>query len=158
MQEVWRAAPGYEGTYEVSDHGRVRSSPRSGTRGGVLKATDGVAGRYLRVSLYREGRREYAFIHRLVMAAFVGPKPAGLVTRHLDGDARNNRLDNLAYGTPRENSDDMRRHGTNVNANKIVCKNGHSYLDPANVQIRRGGGRVCRACQRDWARARKAAA
>ena len=52
-------------------------------------------------------------VHRLVLLAFVGPCPPGMETRHLDRDPRNNRLDNLLWGTPKKNAKDKKRHGTN---------------------------------------------
>lgn len=51
-------------------------------------------------------------IHRLLLLAFVGPKPDGLVTRHLNGNPLDNRLENLCYGTYAENRADAKSHGT----------------------------------------------
>lgn len=51
-------------------------------------------------------------VHELVMLAFVGAKPDGMVIRHLDGNNQNNHKDNLCYGTKSENVSDMVRHGT----------------------------------------------
>ena len=67
---------------------------------------------YHYVTLRRNGRGHYKFVHRLVLEAFVGPCPPGLQTRHRDGNAENNRLGNLRWGTSQENADDKRRHGT----------------------------------------------
>jgi transposase len=51
-------------------------------------------------------------VHALVALAFIGPRPNGQVVRHLDGDKKNNRPDNLAYGEKWVNAADARRHGT----------------------------------------------
>ena len=51
-------------------------------------------------------------IHRLVLETFIGPCPEGEVCRHLDGDKRNNSLNNLCWGTLKENTQDAIRHGT----------------------------------------------
>jgi hypothetical protein len=51
------------------------------------------------------------YVHRLVLEAFVGPRPAGLECRHLDGNPSNNDLSNLVWGTRKENVEDMQRHG-----------------------------------------------
>ena len=71
---------------------------------------------YPRATLYRfhNGRYERAqiHVHVLVLAAFVGPRPEGMVTRHLDGNPANNRLANVCYGTNAENAQDRIRHGT----------------------------------------------
>jgi hypothetical protein len=53
-------------------------------------------------------------IHRLVLLAFVGQAPKGLECRHLDGNPKNNRLENLCWGSSQEQADDRKRHGTNV--------------------------------------------
>lgn len=58
------------------------------------------------------GRRWQRFVHRLVLEAFVGPCPEGMECRHLDGNPANNKLDNLKWGTRKENQDDSKRHGT----------------------------------------------
>ena len=103
---IWRPIPGWEAFYEVSDAGAVR-------RGGRVLTPWPTAKGYLIVSLIAPGRKRQApRIHQLVMLAFVGPRPAGQHTRHLDGDKRNNALANLAYGTPAENAYDKERHGT----------------------------------------------
>lgn len=67
---------------------------------------------YLRVVLAQSSIRKYYRVHRLVLEAFVGPRPDGMMCRHLDGDRQNNRLDNLAWGTNAENQADRIAHGT----------------------------------------------
>ena len=67
---------------------------------------------YLFVNLHRAGRKEPQFIHHLVLGAFVGPRPPGLICCHWDGDTANNRLENLRWDTCKSNCDDMLRHGT----------------------------------------------
>jgi hypothetical protein len=57
-------------------------------------------------------RYKHFRVHRLVLEAFHGPRPAGGEARHLDGDPTNNRADNLAWGTRKENGEDRVRHGT----------------------------------------------
>jgi hypothetical protein len=73
---------------------------------------------YPTATLYRSSgtrhERQKVRVHTLVLAAFVGPCPDGMVTRHLDGKPWNNRLENLCYGTPAENAADAVRHGTHL--------------------------------------------
>lgn len=117
--EEWRPIAGYEGVYEVSDQGRVRSLDRlvranSGWRStGIRYFTPSPSGKnrkYKKV-LLRNPKKQY-LVHRLVLEAFVGPRPDNCEARHLDGDPSNNRLDNLAWGTKAENEADKIKHGT----------------------------------------------
>lgn len=104
MSEVWRSIPGYEGRYEVSDIGSVRNSA------GRLIVSK-VSGKYLSVGIYkhRTQRRNHS-VHVLVLLAFKGPRPPGLVGAHLDGDRSNNAAGNLAWVTPAENESHKRAH------------------------------------------------
>ena len=120
MPEAWLPVLGYEGFYEVSSLGRVRSvdrvfvradGQRQGRRGRVLiPGTTGRSRSYPSVTL-RHGRRRP--VHVLVCEAFHGPKPSPKhEVAHWDGDPTNNRPDNLRWATRSENSADARRHGT----------------------------------------------
>lgn len=82
-------------------------------------------------------------VHQVVAEAFHGPRPAGLETRHLDGDLLNNRSENLAYGTHGDNVADSVLHGTHPNASKAECPVGHPLDDGYR---NRRGARVCRPC------------
>jgi hypothetical protein len=104
--ERWKPVVGFEQWYEVSDMGRVRSSRRGGLR--ILRPGLSTGG-HLSVAL---GRGNTRMVHALVLAAFVGPRPPGADSRHLDGNYINNRLDNLSWGTRSENIRDAIRHGT----------------------------------------------
>lgn len=151
MTEQWRPVVGHHG-YEVSDLGRVRSvdrvvihetGRRQPRRGRALALVEQGSG-HLKVGL---GRRHYDQVHRLVMAAFVGPCPDGMEVRHLNGDPADNRLENLAYGTRAENIADAVRHGTHVQARKTHCVHGHEYT-PENTGIRmKATGRTQRWCR-----------
>jgi hypothetical protein len=114
--EEWRPIPGWEEWYEVSNAGRVRSWRHQNGRDRRLTPRL-LAGQrqpqgYIQIQLGGRRQRTHILLHRLVLLAFVGPCPPGLQARHLDGDPTNNRLENLRYGTPAENSDDKWRHGT----------------------------------------------
>ena len=156
----WRDVPGFEGRYQVSDDGRVLSLPRKGARGRMLKMAWRKGG-YRTVGLSMSGVARTRLVHHLVLLAFVGPKPADAVTRHLDGDPTNNALSNIVYGTHTENMRDALRHGRHVNLNKTHCPQGHPYAGD-NLYIDRTGGRECRICRRAhmarWAAKAKARA
>jgi hypothetical protein len=98
--ERWLPVPGYEGFYEVSDLGRVRSLARQGTYGRTLKPIPDSHG-YLRVVLSCDKRRRGRYVHQLVLLAFIGPCPTGHEVRHGPAGKLDNRLSNLSYGTYR---------------------------------------------------------
>lgn len=137
--EDWQAIPGYEGLYEASSLGRIRS-PRI-----ILKQRLNNMG-YPVVELSKNGRSRESLVHRQVIAAFKGAAPAGLECRHLNGDSTDNRIENLEWGTRSENTVDQVVHGTHRNTSKTHCPHGHeftaenTYIQPSN------GGRLCRAC------------
>lgn len=135
---------GYEGFYDVSDAGRVRSLPRPGTRGGILRGDLHTAG-YPCVRLSRHGLKKHLTVHALVAAAFLGPRPTDMECRHLNGDPTDNRVANLAWGTSSENGHDVTAHGRS-NRRITHCPSGHEYT-PENIQWYQGR-RYCRPCNR----------
>jgi hypothetical protein len=106
--EVWKPVVGYEGLYEVSDQGRVRSL-RTGM---IMSNSPHKSLGYVLYKLSANGRRKDWYGHALVLSAFVGPRPTGSECRHLNGIRNDNRLLNLAWGTSAENDEDRRAHGT----------------------------------------------
>lgn len=139
--EEWRAVVGWEGRYEVSDEGRVRSvASRWGPRPRPIVLHPFLSGREdrgkkrLAVRLHGDGRPAFKAVHRLVLEAFRGPCPDGMQGRHLDDDVLNNRLGNLVWGTPLENAADARRNGIR----RVGERNGRATLTADNVRdIRR---------------------
>jgi hypothetical protein len=144
--ERWCWIPGYEDLYRVSDMGDVWSMPRNTTRGGILKQIPDKRG-YQYVTLTKNSDQKRIQVHQLVLAAFEGPCPSGLETRHLDGNPANNNRSNLVYGTHSENTRDKHRHGTDVNLNKTRCPQGHEYTEE-NTRYTAVGGRYCVTCKR----------
>ena len=67
---------------------------------------------YPTVNLIRDDKRHRPYVHRLILQAYDGPCPDGMECRHLDGDVTNNDLKNLRWGTHKQNTQDMVRHGT----------------------------------------------
>lgn len=152
---TWKAIPGWDGWYEVSDNGHVRSVARTlhyedgrvrTFPGKELKPGTGEWGHQL-VGLSCYGTDTRMTVHSAVMATFVGPRPDGLVICHRDGNARNNHVSNLRYDTPRENTFDNVRNGTHHYAKRDKCKWGHLLSGP-NLRISPRNERVCRACHK----------
>ena len=110
---LWYDIPNYEGLYQVTKDGKVRSLDRPHRKGQLLKAqVDTSRYGHVSYSLCKKGVSRKWGAHQLVMLTFVGPCPNGMEVRHLNGIAGDNRLENLKYGTPKENSADAKRHGT----------------------------------------------
>lgn len=151
QSEEWRPVVGYEGIYEVSDRGRVKSlAKRVRCHGGyrtraerIHRPTDHPQG-YKLVGLWLDGRQYTARVHVLVLEAFVGPRTDGMVACHNDGNPANNRLHNLRWDTQSNNILDAIKHG-NHRANWTHCEQGHEFTE-ANTIVARNGWRRCRAC------------
>lgn len=160
MTERWLPVPGWEGFYEVSDHGRVRGLDRvlarkNGTvhteKGRIRKQAKLKRG-YRNVSLSRPGQpMRTALVHQLVLLAFVGPAPEGMESLHADDDPSNNHLSNLSYGTHTDNMRGCAERRRNNYGRRDSCSNGHDFT-PENTFDRSNGGRGCHTCMRKWRR------
>jgi hypothetical protein len=110
--EEWRSVVGYEADYEVSDRGRIRAyrHGRWRTKAKLLKPRQHPAG-YLIISLSRGGKKKYFYLHNVIAAAFLGPKPSGYEVHHKNHVKTDNSIANLVYCTPSENIREMYRCG-----------------------------------------------
>lgn len=114
MKETWKFIQGYEGLYEVSTTGQIRSSERKVpmiSRHGnpymmtiheKLLAPD-VSGEYLRVTLCKDGKTERLSIHRIVAMTFMSNPENKKHVNHKDGNKYNNAVENLEWSTASEN-------------------------------------------------------
>jgi hypothetical protein len=141
-EEQWRPVVGWEGFYEVSDHGRVRSvdrvirraSGRPFWRKGRILSTAGSVYPQANLNDTHNGRLSVTRVHVLVLEAFVGPCPPGMECRHLDDDKQNNRITNLRWGTRSQNhGEDRRRNGLLT----IGVKHGMARLNDSAVLVMR---------------------
>lgn len=116
MNEVFKPTK-YEG-YEVSNLGNVRRVGRGrGFRAGRNLSPNRSSRGYPQVRMTINGVKIVRSVHTLVAEAFLGARPKGSHVRHLDGNKTNNGLNNLAYGTPKENAEDSVRLGVLVRGN-----------------------------------------
>jgi hypothetical protein len=129
MKEEWREIKGYEGLYQVSDCGRVKSLERKVAHGksGFISVRERVlktskSGRgigHQALCLSKDGTQETYFVHTLVLTAFVGPRPEGMECCHGTGGAEDNRLSNLSWNTKLINQGVHRlRDGTDCRGEK----------------------------------------
>jgi len=135
-KEIWKDIPGYEGEYAISNIGRAKSLYRIVERSNGIPMT--VREHILKLSLRSNGYYFVSFrnikhvqylVHRLVLESFVGPCPDGMQCRHLNGIKTDNRLENLCWGTPKENYHDMIIHGTSNHGER----NGYSKLTADDI-------------------------
>lgn len=105
--EEWKDIPNYEGIYQASNLGRVKSLEKIDALGHrlkekILKPQINHRG-YYRVNLYKNSIQNNYYIHRLVFEAFNGPIPEGLQVNHINEIKTDNRLSNLNLMTAKEN-------------------------------------------------------
>ena len=133
--ETWLPVEGYEGLYEVSDHGRVKHLARKQTlsNGRVLQYREVMVKGWIgpfghrSIHLRKPGASPKKwYVHRLVAYTFIGP-PASedLEICHSDGNAGNNHASNLRWDTHSANQKDQVAHGTHANASRTHCRRGH---------------------------------
>ena len=133
MEEIWKDISGYEGVYQVSNLGNVRSLDRLDGRGrniqGVLLKQVISTNDYLKVTLYKNGKSKTKTVHRLVAEAFIPNTENKPQVNHIDEDKLNNIVYNLDWMTNIENTN----HGTGIEratfnkSHKIQCSNGKIY-------------------------------
>lgn len=155
--EEWRPVLGYEGLYEVSSTGKVRSLDRIGTmsngvrrryRGRAL--APGISNKgYQYVILCRDGQEKTATVHRLVALAFLPAPTPGLIVCHNNGDPMDNRVENLRWDTYSGNENDVVAHGNHQFATRTHCPRSHPLALPNLVpSALKKGHRNCLACER----------
>lgn len=143
MKEEWRAVPGYEGLYEVSNMGRVRSLDRIVRASGVSKRR--AFGRVLRpyvnklkyqfVALSKEGKSKSLLVHRIVASVFI-PNPNGYnIINHKDENPSNNCVDNLEWCTQMYNV----HYGTGMERGNAKYDHGRIAIDKLDLE----GNYIC---------------
>ena len=121
-KEIWKDIPGYEGKYQASNLGNIRSVDRPLVCSGQKHAeyTRMMKGRILRAARFCKGGHPSVVlghgkngspVHQLVALTFLGPCPEGMEVLHGNGNPTDNRINNLRYGTRTENILDVLRQG-----------------------------------------------
>ncbi len=126
--DMYRDLPGFHG-YKIGKDGSAWSVRKNGKLTRLFGYKTSLGYRQLKLT-DDSGVAHPIFLHTAVLMAFSGPRPDGNVCRHLDGNPGNNRLDNLAYGTQKENLEDCLRHGTIAHGEKC----GLSKLDDSQIE------------------------
>jgi hypothetical protein len=143
IHEEWRDIPNYEGFYQVSDQGRVRScdryvkSPRllhtDQFRKSQLISMCPDKDGYLGILLHKEAKRKSCKVHCLVMLAFEGERPNKYDINHINGIKNDNRFVNLEYCTSSEN----RLHAFRIGLQPQGEKHPHAkFIDADIIKIR----------------------
>lgn len=148
---MWKEIKGYEGLYEVSENGEVRSRPRKGSAGGLMKSHKDAKG-YLVLGLTKQGRQTTKRIHRLVAEAFL-PNPDNLPeVNHKDEDKTNNCVSNLEWCTTQYNHDYGTRtqRAAETQCRKIRCvETGEEFNSITEAALSKGVDRsgLSKVCQ-----------
>lgn len=140
MKGNWKDIEGFEGLYQVSDLGQVRSLGREvfngksfyQKHGQIITPSKNHPTGYLKVGLWKDGTHHNRYIHHLVFEAFVGKRDPKLELNHIDENSLNNCLANLEQVTPLAN----KHHGTRIER----CAKGH--LKPIEVTFEGGKTKV----------------
>jgi hypothetical protein len=109
MEELWKDIQGYEGLYQVSNTGRVRSLDKTRAigknkriiKGRILKIKQA---NYCHIQLVKNGQNFHALVHRLVATAFIPNSEGKKTVNHKDCNKHNNRVENLEWVTQAENN------------------------------------------------------
>ena len=104
MSEIWKDVPGFEGRYQASNLGEIKSLNWEHTKQErILKKKLDRYG-YYQVTLFKDGKRFYRLVSRLVYVSFYGEIPDGLLVNHIDECRTNNNITNLNLLTYKENN------------------------------------------------------
>lgn len=128
MQEIWKDVPNYEGLYQVSNLGVIKSLPTKRRRWEKILKQKLTKDGYYETTLFKDGKYKYIRTHRIVAMTFLKEDKIRNEVNHKDGNKLNNNLENLEWVTPSENQKHAYRLGLQkisggaiLNRKKIKC-------------------------------------
>ena len=159
-KEVFKDVLGYEGLYQVSNYGRVKSLERKNifycglrkeylerpVKGKFLKIRNGVHG-YQVTCLTKNGVCKNKFIHRLVAEAFIPNLENKPQVNHIDGNKQNNNIKNLEWCSPKENSNHAFKTGLSKKVKCITTNEIFISITEASKKYNLFDGDISRCCQ-----------
>lgn len=156
MTEIWKDIVGYEGLYQVSNLGRVKSLPKTDRFGRLypekMKAQVNNGSGYLVVNLKHNGKQQMRTVHRLVAEAFIDNPLNCSDINHMDGNKQNNKVDNLEFCTRSFNMLHAVKLGlhTDFGKRKVLCVETGIVFDSiksAEQWVGVKGSRISNVCQ-----------
>lgn len=135
-EEVWKSVIGYEGSYEISNLGRIRSLDRYRSKDGiflkgVLRKPQMDSRGYYQIGLYKDSKQKLVLLHRLVASHFIENPESKEQINHIDGNKLNNVSNNLEWCTRKENM--VHASQSKLFNERTGTKNGRSKLDENSV-------------------------
>lgn len=127
MKEIWKDIEGYDGIYEISNFGNIKTRRRQGSKGGLLspyKRPDG----YYEVNLRKDNNSKLFLLHRLVAETFIPNPKKYKYINHIDGNKKNNKISNLEWCTFQHNMIEAYRIGLNPKRYGKKNPNHHSIV------------------------------
>lgn len=133
--EIWKDIIGYEGLYQVSNLGRVKSMARN--KDGKVMRPDKIRSGYMRATLQRDKDRKRFLVHRLVATAFIGCPDESMDINHKNSIKDDNRIENLEWVTRKENIAHFRKSkGAKIRDEKMSgLNNPKSKLSMLDIKL-----------------------
>jgi hypothetical protein len=133
MKEIWKDILNYEGLYQASTFGKIKSLKRNNTNGKILKPFLNSNG-YLYITLSKNGKCKNFKIHKIIASTFIGePTFDKKEIRHLNGNRFDNNSSNLKYGNRSEQMKDRIKHGTHFQPDNKGSKQWLSKLMDSDI-------------------------
>ena len=121
--EVWKDIKEYEGLYQISNKGNIKNKNKE------LKQDENKKG-YMCITLHKKGKKKKKGIHRIVAETFIQNNESKKQVNHIDGNKKNNSIENLEWVTPKENI----RHAEKNKLRNSILKNPNSKLSLKDIQ------------------------